>query len=258
MKLLTIIFVLLISTSDALADKIEVIQLHNRSVQEVIPLVAPMIKPNEAISGTGYKLILRASPETVAEVRRMLAQIDTGVKNLMISVRQGDEIQSKQSEAALSAFHDNQKGGAISGHVRHDQIYDRSQLGQRVRVLEGGVAYIHTGTAFYAPTITRPQVGPFKHGTDRQEGGGGFYVAPRLNGNQVNLEISPYRESWTDYGNAIDTQEASTVTSGQLGEWIYIGGTDQTQQITQQGIASGTRSNTSRQSGIYVKVDVVD
>ena len=258
-KLSVFIFVLLIYPSGAVADKIEVIQLHNRSVDEVIPLVGPMIKPGEAISGTGYKLILRASSETVTEVRRVLSEIDTGLQNLIISVRHGDEFQAKQSEGTLGAFYDSQKGGAVSGRFNHDQIYDRSQLGQRVRVLEGGSAYIHTGKAFYtAPTNHPPQAGIVEQGTVRQNIGSGLYVAPRLNGTQVNLEISPYRESLTGYGNAIDIQNASTVISGQLGEWIYIGGVNQTQQHNHKGVLSGARSDTTRQSGIYVKVDPVD
>ena len=258
-KLLIIVFMLLISPVGVIADKIEVIQLHNRSVDEVVPLVGPMIKPGEAISGTGYKLILRASPETVAQVRRVLSEIDTGLQNLIISVRHGDEIQAEQSEGALDAFYDSQKGGAISGRFKHNQIHDRSQLGQRVRVLEGSVAYIHTGKVFYtSPTHYPAQSDIVMQGTVRESVGSGFYVAPRLNGKQVSLEISPYRESLTGYGKTIDTQNASSVISGQLGEWIYIGGVNQTQQLSQQGVLSGARSDTKRQSGIYVKVDAVD
>lgn len=258
-KLSVIGFVLSISLSGAMADRIEVIQLHNRSVDEVIPLVGPMIKPGEAISGTGYKLILRASPETLAEIRRVLSEIDTGLQNLIISVKHGDELQAEQSEATLDAFYDSRKGGAISGGFNHDQIYDRSQLNQRVRVLEGGTAYIHTGKAFYtAPANYPPQAGGVLQGTVRQGVGSGLYVAPRLNGKQVNLEISPYRESLTGYGNTIDTRNASTVISGQLGEWIYIGGVNETQQHNQNGVLSGTRSGTKGKSGIYVKVDAVD
>lgn len=258
-KLLGIVFMLSISPSGVVADKIEVIQLNNRSVDEVIPLVGPMIKPGEAISGTGYKLILRASSETVAEVRRVLSEIDTGLQNLIISVQHGDEFQAKQNEETLDAFYDSQKGGAISGRFKHDQIHDRSQFGQRVRVLEGNVAYIHTGKALYAPPAHYPsQSGIVMPGTVWQSVGSGLYVAPRLNGKQVNLEISPYRESLTGYGNTIDRQIVSSVVSGQLGEWIYIGGVNHTQRLSQQGVLSGARSDTTRQSGIYVKVDAVD
>ena len=248
-----------ISPWGAVADRIEVIQLHNRSVDEVIPLVGPMIKPGEAISGTGYKLILRASSKTVAEIRRVLSEIDTGLQNLIVSVKHGDEFQAEQREVTLDAFYDSRKGGAISGGFNHDQIYDRSQLSQRVRVLEGGTAYIHTGKALYtAPATYDPQVEGALQGAVRQSVGSGLYVAPRLNGKQVNLEISPYRESLTGYGNTIDTQNASTVISGQLGEWIYIGGINETQQLNQNDALSGVRSDTKRKNGIYVKVDAVD
>ncbi len=249
---------LLLVTPVAVAQKIEVIDLHNRPVEEIIPLVGPMIKPGEAVSGTGYKLILRASGETVAEVRRLLAQIDTGLQNLIITVRRENEIQSEQSEAALNAFYDSQQGGAISGQIDRQQASHSTQGGQRVRVLEGSAAYIHSGTEFYTPSIVHYQKGHADYGAARNSAGSGFYVVPRVNGNQVNLEISSYGDTIRGNDGTIDTQSVSTVISGQLGEWINIGGAGQTRQLKQQGILSSAQSGSSRQSGVVVKVDVAD
>ncbi len=257
MKRAAVVITLLLSTLYAFADTIEVIDLHNRPAAEVIPLVEPLIKPGEAITGTGYQLILRASPQTVAGVRRMLAKIDTGRKNLLITVRHEDDIRSEHSDAELDAAYTSSRGGAIAGQLSHDESHHRAQVGQRVRVLEGGVAQIHAGKALYAPSITH-YPGGSRYGTERRNIGTGLYVAPRLNGNRVNLEISPYRESLTRHGNIVDTQSANTVVSGQLGEWISLGGATQTQQHRQRGILSGSRTNTGRQTGIQVKVEVVD
>ena len=241
--------------SQVLAQPIELIQLNNRTVDEMIPIVGPLLKPGEAISGTGYKLILRASPETVAEVRRMLSELDQGLSNLLISVRQGDALDAEQSQAAASIRYNSQAGGAVSGSVVHDRLGEDWQGVQRVRVLEGNAAYIHTGVALFQPDVIQSYGGTTVTYGSQRDVGTGFYVLPRLNGNRVNLEISPYREVLTGIGTTTNVQRASTIVSGQLGDWIFVGGANQGGTATQSGILSRSNSRTERQFGIYLKVD---
>jgi len=247
-----------LSANLASAQPIEIIQLKNRSVDEIIPIVRSLLKPNEAISGTGYKLILRASPETVAEVRRMLSQLDQGLSNLLISVRQGDAIDAEQNEAAAIIRYDSETGGAVSGSVVRDRIGRDWQAVQRVRVLEGNPAHIQSGVALFQPDVVQSYGGTTVTYGSQHNIGTGFYVLPRLNGNQVNLEISPYREVLTGSGHTTNVQRASTTVSGQLGDWIFVGGATQAAATTQSGILSRSKSRTDHQFGIYLKVDIAE
>ena len=254
-----LIFVLftLLATPVA-AQPIEIIPLKNRSVDEIIPIVRSLLRPNEAISGTGYKLILRASPETVAEVRRMLSQLDQGLSNLLISVRQGGAIDAEQKEAAAIIRYDSETGSAVSGSVGQDRIGTDWQGVQRVRVLEGTPAHIQTGVELFQPDAVQSYGGTTViYGTQRNIGTG-FYVLPRLNGDRVYLEISPYREVLTGSGLTTNVQRASTVVTGELGDWIFVGGATQSGATTQSGILSHSISRTDNQFGIYLKVDIAE
>lgn len=251
-----LVFVLVLN--QAFAQPIEVIELKNRPVDEIIPIVGPLLKPSEAISGTGYKLILRASPETVAEVRRVLSQIDQGLSNLLISVRQGDVMDAEQTEAAANIRYNSETGGAVSGSIIRDRIGDDWQGVQRVRVVEGNPAFIHTGVTLFQPDIVQSYGGTTVTYGSQRDIGTGFYVLPRLNGSRVNLEISPYREVLTGIGATTNVQRASTIVSGQLGDWIFVGGANQAGAVTQSGILSRSNSRTDRQFGIYLKVDLAE
>ena len=86
----------------------------------------------------------------------------------------------------------------------------------------------------------------------------GFYVTPRINGELVTLEIAPRLERLTpEYGGAIDTQYASAIVNGRLGEWIALGGIaedfDQASDVT----LTRTRRRGSELRSIWVKVDEV-
>ena len=135
MKHLWMLLMLLVTP--ALADSIQVIPLNNRTVEEIVPIVSPLLKPGEAITGTGYKLILRASPQTIKDVERILSKLDKGLHNLMISVRQGDAAAFDRGEAAAGIRIDSETGTVVSGTAAHDTFQDDWGGTPRVRVLEG-------------------------------------------------------------------------------------------------------------------------
>ncbi|MGI9247548.1 MAG: hypothetical protein ACR2QI_00950, partial [Woeseiaceae bacterium] len=86
----------------------------------------------------------------------------------------------------------------------------------------------------------------------------GFYVLPRIRGDNVILEVSPFKSSQSNTrGDNIDTQSASTTITGRVGEWLLIGGVteqlEQAQSTTGTTIATQSRDNT----GIWIKADLV-
>ena len=235
--------------SFAAEDRIEVIELRNRPAAQVMPLVQPLLQPGEALSGTGFKLILRASPATIAEVRNVLADIDGALRNLLISVRHGDARSTERSGAGATIRYHSDTGAVVRGQARQDRKEVRSDITQRVRVLEGNPAFIHAGQA---------RVEPYLYGATGPDTGTGFYVTPRLNGERVNLEISPYRSSLRMRGTIADVQRAGTVVSGRIGEWIYLGGAVDSTDAGRRGILYGADTARSRETGISVMVEVVE
>ena len=258
MKNWLLVIITVLTATGVQADQIEVIQLRNRSAGEIIPFIRPVMKSGEALSGTGFKLILRASPETVREVRRILSQIDSGLKNLMISVGLAGFSRGEEKAAGGGVGYGTEKGGSVSGYIEHGESTDQSTGTQRIRVLEGQPAWINVGKTWVTPGVVYPPGGGVVYGPVRHDFGTGFYVVPRIVGNRVTLEISQYREKLSGTGPAIDVQSVNTVVTGSLGEWIDIGGAVQSEQRRRRGILSGARSGIDQEHSVSVRVDIAE
>jgi len=117
-------------------ESIEVIPLRNRTAEQVIPVLQPLVAPGGALTGQAYQLIVRTSPENLAQIRQALAAIDQPQRRLKISVR----------------FDSSAVGTRVAGGESVDQ---------QVQAMDGGRAYISTGQArFYSETATGFEVVP--------------------------------------------------------------------------------------------------
>ncbi len=246
MKNWLLVIITVLTATGVQAEQIEVIQLQNRSAAELIPFIRPVMKSGEAVSGTGFKLILRASPETVGEVRQILSQIDSGLKNLVISVGLAGSSRGEESAAGGGVRYGAEKGGSVSGYIEHGESTDQSTGTQRIRVLEGQPAWIYAGKTLVTP------------GAVYSPGGGVVYGPVRHDFGRVNLEISQHRETLSGTGPAIDVQSVNTVVTGSLGEWIDIGGAVQSEQRRRRGILSGARSGIDQEHSVSVRVDIAE
>ncbi len=81
----------LLLTSAVQAASMTTIQLQSRPAEEIIPIIKPMLATGEVITGSGFKLFLRASPETQAMVMEIIDALDIAAKMLQVSVFQGSE-----------------------------------------------------------------------------------------------------------------------------------------------------------------------
>jgi len=283
MKRLSKLLGLLLLVFTAQADPISTIQLRHRPAVEVIPIVEPMLGADDAISGQGFKIFLRSSPETLARVRNMVDVLDTPAKILQVSVFQGSDrdlgelgisanIQVERGDASVDIGNERDKndeaGGSItysttSGSASINSISTQKSLKDnpihQVRVTEGTEAYIETGERipyFYGAAWKgrRGVAGAIEY----KDALTGFYVLPRIRGDNVTLEVSPFKSSQSNTGgDNIDTQSASTTITGRVGEWLLIGGVteqlERAQSATGTTIATHSRGNT----GIWIKADLV-
>ncbi|HEY9197739.1 MAG TPA: secretin N-terminal domain-containing protein, partial [Gammaproteobacteria bacterium] len=185
LPLIIVLFGLLTAQAYA-ADRIEVIPLKNRSAEELMPLIRPLLDQGEALSGTGYQLIVRAAPERQDEIRSLIAQLDQATRQLRISVRRAarEEIERERAQANIVVIgsgggHVEARGGAIVRSTR-DKGGERNNF--QVTALEGTPAYINTGEAFPVPTQSgyivngQPMV---TQGIEYQQLSSGFYALAR-------------------------------------------------------------------------------
>lgn len=276
-----IISLLLVAHAHADTTVVEVITLQHRTAEEMIPLLQPFVGAEGAISGMGTQLVIRTTRANLAQIKEILGKVDTVPRRLLITVRQNVTREQLEHELAASGdvtigdrgrviVHDggSREGAAaeyrrgqdrITGRASSSETRQQSADTQQVQVLEGNQAFIQAGTSVPYPerTIVRDRRGvTVTRGTTYRDVTTGFYVLPRLSGDQVVLEISPQRATVGEHGR-INIQGASTRLSGRLGEWIELGGIAQDASQTQTGIAStSSRTGTDRR-GIFVKVDEV-
>ena len=285
MKLRLLLLGLLLAVSAVQANSITTIQLRNRPAAEVIPIVQPMLLQDESISGHGFKIFLRASSQTVAGVKGMIAALDNPIKMLQISVFQGstrglDElgfdagirIESGNTSLGIGTGNNanDSSGGSItigsnSGSVSISSTSTRKRLQNnpihQIRVAEGNPAYIETGKQipYFSGAGWIAQDGQtFTGGIDYKDVVTGFYVLPRIRGDNVNLEVSPFKNALGQSGGGnIETSSANTTITGRIGEWLLIGGVSDQLSRAQSGSGSSTSTKSRSNESIWIRADFV-
>ena len=279
-----LLFILsLLVTSTTYADQndpLEIIDLKNRPADEIIPVIKPMLKQNDAITGTGFQIFLRTDAKTFEEVSRLLQVMDKAPRNLIIKVRNNVDAESRSTDFNTSGNYEigDDIEVVVGDHPPHEEgtkVYinstkNRSQNNTEhmIRVIEGGQAFITAGEIrpYEHRTIIRHRYGVSVYDSvDYQDVTSGFYVTPRLTGNDtVTLQVQPHYRTASDeysytsdgYRGTVDVQEASTTVDAKLGEWIQIGGIDTDAKSKDSGILSTSRNSEDLQSTIFLKVEL--
>lgn len=267
-----------VSPATVAASALEVIPLKHRSAAEVIPILRPFVDPQGALSGTGYQLIVRTTPANLAQIRDILARIDTAPHRLLITVRQSADasdsahetqlggsaerggarivVPDRRSDGASIEYHD--RNMRLRGRARSTQSRSADADTQQVQVLEGHEALIQIGQS--VPLLER-SVNSYGTVTDQlayKDVMRGFYVLPRINGDQVTLDVSPQHDTLSQQqGGAIDIQRMHTTVSGRLGEWLDIGGggREENRQQSDYSRNAGTASRDQRR--VLLKVEEI-
>lgn len=251
--------------------RIELIELKGRPAAELIPLLQPLVAPDGAITGTGYRLIVRGTAEQQRAIRQLLDQLDQAPKRLLITVQMGQLSQAEQQQAQLDVRARTDGASVALGLAPEDSATVRLRSTRsvsdavdrhQVQTLEGEPTFIVTGSEHPYPTRVETWQGP------RGVTGGaldlaykqaksGFYALANVRGNDVVIRISPQRERFDEQGGGtIDSQHVETTVSGPLGGWIRIGaaGTATTGRQTGIGLSASTTEVDARP--VWIKVEL--
>ena len=238
----------------AFAQSLQTIQLKNRTAQELIPAVQPLLAPGGALTGQDYTLFVRTTSENFAEIRRVVAQLDRAQRQLLVSVRRATRQQIEREGVAIEGELSTQGSRARVSGV--DSNARRSHEGvASVAVLEGNAAMIDNGSS--VPIVTavigrrRSVVGAQ---TEYRDLPNGFFVTPRVNGETVILDIQQRTDAMR--GGRIETQQLQTQVSGRLQQWISLGGIASSNTTSQRGIGSRSYSTHTDDLNVWVKVEL--
>ncbi len=268
----------------ALADPIQTIQLTHRPADEIMPVIKPMLGTDDSLTGQGYQLFIRTSEQNFEQIKQMVSKLDTAAKLLLISVFQGNDrelralgvsgnfqYQDADTNVSLGSTDKPAKRGAdVKYSTRNASagahtFSTRGRLSDnpihQLRISEGSEGYIETGESipYFSGSYWRGgRHGIVDGGVDYKDINTGFYVLPRVHGEQVTLDVSPYKQSQSrKRGGDIETQSASTKISGQLGQWLAVGGvTGQTRSASSRVGSYGSTQSRDNAS-IWIKADLV-
>lgn len=224
----------------AWGQSLEIIELRHRSADQLLPQLAPFVESGGALSGANDRLFLRASKRNQAEIRDLVAALDTPLRRLMISVRQEGTDTAAQSGGGVSARIEVGAGApAISGrgHLTRSDSHSRRDISQQVQTIDGGRAAIMVGQSMIVPlrqVVLTPLGAVASESYVQRDLGTGFVAVPRLSGERVTIEISPRDDTAGPLPGSVNTQRLLTTVSGRLGEWLELGGA-----VSEQGASAG-------------------
>jgi len=279
-----IVYLVLLLPQFALAENmiLEVIPLQHRMVDDVVQIIRPLVTPGGAVTGINSQLIIKTTPSNLTEIKRILKNIDHAPRRLMITVKQNvsDSLNSRENtltvkyasdDVQINAGHDHSSEGlSVSTGDKNSQLHLRtldntlhtdSRNTFKVQAIEGRPVFINQGQSVPVKSSTsyvseRGVV--VNQSTDYHEVRSGFYVLPRLNGGQVTL-IAATKLSSVQPGRhpTSNVQGVETTVTGGLGEWMQLGGIDQSfHQDTLQNYASSGRRGQEMRT-VLIKVDEI-
>ena len=243
----------------------EIIALQHRPASEIQALIAPLLENGDRVSDNGFQLIVKTTPGRLENIKALVQQLDTQQHNLIVSVLQNSSLSADELNAQESIRLSPQTI-QFQGMNADTRELRRQQTTQSLRTLEGQAAIIKTGKirpiqnigvygSINANQTTANQFVPGN--TQFIEIDSGFSVTPRLNGEQISIEIAPWSEQF-QAGNQIETQGLRTSVNTKLGVWVEIAGIDSTSTQTGNGINTFNQGAIKKNQRILLKIDKAD
>ncbi|WP_426153272.1 secretin N-terminal domain-containing protein [Pseudomonas sp. DC3000-4b1] len=190
----------------------QVLELHYRSSEEILPLVRSFLGNQGSVSALGNQLVVNAEPGKLDELGTVLERLDVPARRLLISVDTSDSNRSAGS-------------GAGSGRVIHYGTANRTGGLQQVQASEGAAALIQVGQSVPLTTAQTDAYGRLQTQTEYRNVTQGFYVTATVSGETVHLAISTNNDRMSqERPDVVNVQSTDTRVSGPLGQWITVAG----------------------------------
>ncbi len=249
----------------------KIISLQHRFADDILPLIQPLAGDESTITGLQNQIIVRATPEKMAEIEQIIASLDVVQKNLKITVsHQKNQTQFSDGAGATirkrfgnveinNNTHRSQRNRAdgVQIGVENQSRATRSNSHQFINVLDGGEGFIRVGQSvpFTQEWVRYMQrYISVQRTTTYVDITTGFGVRARSVGNQVELEITP-RIAQQNQQGFIDFEELTTVVRVNKGEWFDLGGTMQQSDEVSRAILSYKNQRQTTDGTLEIRVD---
>ncbi len=260
---------LLLALSLPLQAATEVIPLNYRTAEDVMPVVQSVLGNEGRVSAYGNQLIVNAEPAKIQELRTVLGQLDTAPKRLLISVDTSD---SNYQDDRGYAVNGSASVGGVDIEAGRGEVRGRDQVRiirrstdtrgggvQQVQASEGYPALIQVGQSVPITTASTGPYGQVYSNTEYRNVTRGFYVTASITGDIVHVAISSNRDRLSQsQPGVIDVQSTDTRVSGRLGEWITVGGVNESSQSDDSGFLHQRSTQGSENMTMRLKVESLD
>jgi hypothetical protein len=231
--LIALLLSALAATAAAQTLHIETFQVRSMPAASMVDSIRPLLGEQASVSAFHDKLIVKANPAELQQVRALLGELDRPPRRLIIEVRQAGSVALSTQGIGYGLNSDNVRIGSAAPGNRAEIRYGTAETQgrvdgmQRIQALDGRPAFIRAGED--VPVYQGYQGaygGRFIQGFQMQyrNTGNGFYALPRMHGDRVTVEIHQQQAQATG-SNRFLTQQASTVLQGRAGEWLTLGST---------------------------------
>ena len=248
----------------AAAPRTEVIPLGYSMAEDMIPTIQPLLRPDERVSAYGNQLIIRAEPARLQEIRALLTDLDRQPAKLRITVSNTGSSVGSQNGYRVDGRVETGAGDIVVGQPRGNnqaRIIRRETRGASdgTRVItanEGYPVLIQTGQRVPLTSTSTNIYGQVVNQTEYHDVTSGFYATVRLNGDLATISLSSNNDRLHSAGNdVIDVQRTDTVVTARLGEWVTIGGFDDTDNQRSRDIGRRTTTRSAQQQSIRLMVE---
>jgi len=242
---------------------LEKIKLQHKPAGDIIPLIEPFLPENAMISGEGYIIILKTTAESMPQVKQLIADLDTPLQQLRISVSLDPTVleQDVTKSATETGINENTEIPSASD-AETTRIYktkgQSATIGiQVIRVLQDAWSTIRTGQSIPVINRARNPDGTITESISYQQVNQGLRIHPHLTGDEVTLSVQPFYEAASQSGTGRQLyykQEMQTKIG--LGKWISIDTVSGNLIQPDATKAQQYPATSTTTSLIYLKIDV--
>lgn len=247
----------------------EVIQLNNRMAEDVLPVAESVLGGQGRVTAYGNQLIVNAPDSLIRELRQVVDQLDIAPKRLLISVDTQDSASSATGGYRVDG---SVRAGDVEFETGRGEIGGRDQVRiirrstnsrdggiQQIQASEGYPALIQVGQSVPLTTQGTDGYGQIYQQTQYRDVLRGFYATATVHGDRVQISISSSRDRLAQgRSGVVEVQNADTRVSGRVGEWITVGGIDESASSDQRGTLRRYSTQGSQNLSMRLKVDVLD
>jgi len=244
----------------------EVIPLNFRMAQDMLPIAESVVGDQGKVNAYGNQLIVNAPPAVIAELREVLSQLDNEPKRLLISVDTQNSAASNDSGYRIDGSvvigdtevraGRGETGGRDQVHIIRRNTTSQGGGIQQIQTTEGYPALIQVGQSVPLTSSATDEYGRLYQQTHYRNVTRGFYATATVHGDRVQITISSQQDRMsTSRADVIDIQETDTRVSGRLGEWISLGGIDESASSNQSGTFRRHSTQGRQDLSLRLKVD---